>query len=100
MGVTPQSRCFCARPEDRRMAGLTCYSDADLRAFLLGDLPEKVAQTVSTHLETCPDCEAAARRLDRLTDSVIQGLRRVLAPGPADGRTATAAQNGTGGPTP
>ena len=30
---------------------------------LLGDLPEPRARSVGCHLETCPDCEAAARRL-------------------------------------
>ena len=40
-----------------------CVTDLELRAFLLGDLPEPQADGVSSHLEICPDCEAAARRL-------------------------------------
>src|SRR5205085_3461468 len=49
-----------------------------LRAYLLGDLPEPQADGVSSHLEFCPDCEAAARRLDDLSDPLIRSLQRVL----------------------
>ncbi len=62
------------------MAGSDCISDADLRAFLLGDLSEPAARGVACHLEACPECEAAARRLDGLTDSVVRGLRRAVRP--------------------
>src|SRR5262245_16133148 len=60
------------------MRGLACVNESDLRAFLLGELPERVCRTVSDHLETCTECEAAARRLDALTDPVIRSLRRVF----------------------
>jgi WD40 repeat protein len=58
-----------------------CTPEQDLRAFLLGDLPEHLAQTVGSHLEKCPECEAAARRLDTLSDALIHSLQRALAPG-------------------
>jgi eukaryotic-like serine/threonine-protein kinase len=77
--VTPFPRAAGAPPEENLMPGLACVSEADLRAFLLGKLPEPATRAVAAHLETCPDCEAAARRLDALTDPLIRGLRRVLA---------------------
>jgi tetratricopeptide (TPR) repeat protein len=55
-----------------------CVTDLDLRAFLLGDLPEPQSDGVSSHLESCPDCEAAARRLDGLSDRMVRSLQRVL----------------------
>jgi eukaryotic-like serine/threonine-protein kinase len=60
------------------MPGRGCITDLELRAFLLGDLPEPQADGVSSHLEICPDCEAAARRLDGVSDRVIRSLQRVL----------------------
>ena len=66
------------------MPGLECTSDANLRAFLLGELPERVARSIASHLEVCPECEAAARRLDGLTDPVIERLRRGVRPGRRD----------------
>jgi tRNA A-37 threonylcarbamoyl transferase component Bud32 len=75
------------------MPGLTCISDPELRAFLLGELPERVGRAVAAHLETCPNCEAAARRLDALTDPVIDRLRQALDPGAAG--AVTRAPDGT-----
>ncbi len=72
------------------MAALDCISDADLRAFVLGMLPERVAQAVCRHLESCVPCEAAARRLDDLADPLVAGLQRACRPGPADGAPTTA----------
>ncbi len=71
------------------MAGLGCISDASLRAFLLGEVPERVARSISSHLEVCPECEAAARRMDALTDPVIDRLRRAFTPDPRDVAVAT-----------
>src|SRR5262249_3531136 len=42
---------------------------------------ELLARTIGGHLETCPDCEAVARRLDDLTDPMIRSLQRALAAG-------------------
>jgi len=60
------------------MRGLACVNESDLRAFLLGELPERDCRAVSDHLETCAECEEAARRLDGLIDPVIRSLRRVF----------------------
>ena len=62
----------------RYMPGIDCVSEADLRAFLLGDLPERVADHVAQHLDGCRDCEAAARRFDQMTDPVIHCLRTAV----------------------
>src|SRR5271170_2727385 len=62
--------------EERSMPGLECVNESELRAFLLGQLPERVGQVVSAHLETCAACEALAGRLDRQTDPVVRALRR------------------------
>src|SRR5947209_9010601 len=75
----------------RNMPGLECVGEADLRAFLLGQLPLRVGRLVLSHLEVCPECEAAARRLDRQTDPVVRAIRQ--AAGTArDGAHAPASQ--------
>jgi tetratricopeptide (TPR) repeat protein len=71
------------------MPGMKCTSEANLRAFLLGELPERVARSIASHLEVCPDCEAVARRLDRLTDPVIDRLREVFDPAAETGTMTT-----------
>jgi tetratricopeptide (TPR) repeat protein len=58
------------------MAGIGCTSDQDLKAFLVGELPERLAVLVARHLELCPDCEERARRWDNLPDTAVQALRR------------------------
>src|SRR5581483_10907474 len=79
-----------------RMALTGCIGADELRAFVLGELPEGPGLAVTAHLEACPACEAAARALDDLADPLIDSLRRVLAvagpvappagyPGPAPG---------------
>jgi WD40 repeat protein/tRNA A-37 threonylcarbamoyl transferase component Bud32 len=65
------------------MPGSECVSEHDLRRLLLGELPEGAARAVARHLETCPACEAAARRLDSLADPFLHSLRQVVAPGAA-----------------
>jgi tetratricopeptide (TPR) repeat protein len=62
------------------MPELSCISEADLRAFLLGQLPERVARVVSGHLETCPGCEARARELERHTDALVRAIRQAARP--------------------
>jgi WD40 repeat protein/tRNA A-37 threonylcarbamoyl transferase component Bud32 len=83
------------------MPGPECVSEPDLRAFLLGALPERLARSVAGHLDGCPECEAAAARLDELTDPVIRSLRRGflrLGKGATSGTTsATATDPGDSG---
>jgi serine/threonine protein kinase/tetratricopeptide (TPR) repeat protein len=72
------------------MPGLNCVSDADLRAFLLGNLPERVGQAVCRHLESCGACEEALRRLDSVSDPLIAGLRQACRPGDPTAAQSTA----------
>jgi anti-sigma factor RsiW len=57
-----------------------CISDQDLRAYLLGTLPERVGRAVAAHLEGCPECDTRARRLDGATDPLVEQLRHALRP--------------------
>jgi serine/threonine protein kinase/WD40 repeat protein len=72
------------------MAGLRCISDADMRAFLLGRLSDRVGGAISAHLESCTTCEAAARRLDDLSDPILSSLRRAFSPEPRTSASETA----------
>jgi WD40 repeat protein/tRNA A-37 threonylcarbamoyl transferase component Bud32 len=60
------------------MRGVDCVSEADLRALLLGDLPDPVSRLVLHHLENCPECEATAQRLESCTDTFLGSLRQVV----------------------
>jgi serine/threonine-protein kinase len=58
------------------MAQTGCIADRDFQAFLLGELPDRLADAIACHLELCPDCETRASRYDDLADSAIRALRR------------------------
>src|SRR4051794_17272223 len=66
------------------MPSRQCVTDGELRAFLVGDLPDHLAEPIGSHLETCPTCEAAARRLDDQTDPLMRSLQRALGSGTRD----------------
>jgi serine/threonine-protein kinase len=62
--------------------GKTCVGEGDLREFLLGRMTDEQGEAVARHLEGCPACEAAARRLDGAADALVRSLRHALrAPG-------------------
>jgi eukaryotic-like serine/threonine-protein kinase len=69
------------------MPGAGCVSEPDLRAFVLGELPERLAGPLAAHLELCPACEQAARLLDSLTDPLLDSLRLVFRPAAGNGPT-------------
>src|SRR5437899_5469949 len=71
------------------MVGLGCVGEADLRALLAGELSETIVRAITLHLESCPACEAAAQRLDALTDPFIRSLRGRLYPSPGSPAAAT-----------
>jgi WD40 repeat protein/tRNA A-37 threonylcarbamoyl transferase component Bud32 len=58
------------------MPSLDCVSEADLRAFQLGELPGRVAALIADHLEACPACAARADELDSAADACVVQLRR------------------------
>jgi hypothetical protein len=76
------------------MPGPGCVSERDLRAFLLGELPERLVRPLAAHLEGCPACEQAARRLDALTDPLLRSLRLVFRPAAGNGPTPPQAPPG------
>jgi WD40 repeat protein/anti-sigma factor RsiW len=85
------------------MAELDCIPEADLQAFVLGELPERPADAIAHHLARCPACEARAGRLDELADSAIQALRQPASDPAAPARTslnAGPAGEGEAAPTP
>jgi hypothetical protein len=53
-----------------------CIPEADLRAFQLGEMPERLAEVVARHLEECPTCEALACRLDGVSDPILGLVRQ------------------------
>src|SRR5262249_9945279 len=55
-----------------------CPSREELLALHLGELDETQIARVGGHLLSCPCCEEEARRLDRLSDSVVVSLRQSL----------------------
>ncbi len=63
---------------DRISTDLHCIREADLRAYVLGELPSRVVRLVADHLSNCSLCEAKARQLDNATDPLIRGIRLVL----------------------
>jgi serine/threonine-protein kinase len=71
------------------MPGVDCFSDEDLRAYLLGDLPERLSRSVSHHLESCAACEAVIRRLDAQVDPFLRCLRQALDAAPNDALSST-----------
>jgi WD40 repeat protein/tRNA A-37 threonylcarbamoyl transferase component Bud32 len=58
------------------MAEMGCIPEADLKAFVLGELPPRLADAVARHLVACPACEERAGRWDNLSDAAIQALRQ------------------------
>ncbi len=58
------------------MRRTNCLTQAELTALQFGDLPETVLEEVAEHLDHCPQCEAAARTLDGLSDPVVAGVRQ------------------------
>src|SRR5262245_58493530 len=56
----------------------SCPSREELLALHLGELDETQIARVGGHLLSCPCCEEEARRLDRLSDSVVVSLRQSL----------------------
>jgi tetratricopeptide (TPR) repeat protein/tRNA A-37 threonylcarbamoyl transferase component Bud32 len=79
------------------MSELRCVSDPDLRAYVLGKLPERISRSVADHLECCSECATRAQGLDGAADPLVDCLRHALKPTATlgvtsgDGSAATAA---------
>jgi tetratricopeptide (TPR) repeat protein len=57
-----------------------CPTPAELSAFNWGELSESQLEQVAEHLESCPECESAARALDGVADPVIAALQHAPSP--------------------
>jgi anti-sigma factor RsiW len=68
----------------------------ELSAFHRGELPEPALRALAAHLESCPTCEAAARALDEVSDSVVSAYRHSALSGPAPALCSVRAKYPTG----
>jgi serine/threonine protein kinase len=77
------------------MADGDCVGEEELRGLLRGELPDAVAGGITRHIEACPRCEEAARRLDAETEPFVSCLRLALRrrERPADPSTGTMRQD-------
>jgi serine/threonine protein kinase/WD40 repeat protein len=55
-----------------------CVTEADLRAFQLGELPDRLGTLVAEHLEACPGCAARAASFDTIVDPCIVQMRQAV----------------------
>jgi tRNA A-37 threonylcarbamoyl transferase component Bud32 len=60
------------------MSTTGCLSEQELRAYVVGELPERIGQRVADHLASCSSCELTVQRLDGLCDPALAALRRAL----------------------
>ncbi len=58
------------------MNQLACPDAEQLRDYILGKLPEDVAQETERHLQACQACEATAVGLETQVDSLIEEIRQ------------------------
>lgn len=67
----------------------SCLTEPTIQAYLLGELSAAELESVASHLEECPRCDAVAERLDAsASDVALQALRENN--GGNEQRTATA----------
>src|SRR5262249_17723882 len=59
-----------------------CVGEGELRAFLLGDLPDDAIPDVALHLARCPACEERAARRDGSAAPLLRSLQRAFCVGP------------------
>src|SRR5262249_26704132 len=75
-----------------------CISDEELRAFLVGELPEESCQVLVAHLETCPACHGRAARLAGEPAPRLPSLQRASAASNPQPTQDTAADDDECGP--
>src|SRR5258707_997153 len=56
---------------------LTCPSQAELSAYLLGSLAEGQSEALERHAESCPACQEKLTALETQGDDLLAGLRRL-----------------------
>jgi hypothetical protein len=58
------------------MNKITCPDQEQLRAYILGKLPEDIAEQTEGHLQVCQACEATAESLETQVDGLIEQIRQ------------------------
>src|SRR5687768_8049199 len=58
------------------MSSNSCPSDAELAAFVAGELGSRGTERVAAHLEECPTCPARLEALEAQPDEMQQAIRR------------------------
>ncbi len=51
-----------------------CPEPEQLRAFVLGKLPEEASDAIAAHLDHCPACESTISGMDRMNDTLVSQL--------------------------
>jgi serine/threonine protein kinase len=73
---------------ERFMDRHDCVTEVDLRAFQLGELPDRLGALVSEHLAVCPACAARADGFDTIVDPYILQMRQAVGQSSSVGRSA------------
>ncbi len=64
------------------MSAAKCPNRSTLFDYLVGKLPEDASDSLSTHVESCPDCQAELATLSDIEDTLIGQLRGAAPPEP------------------
>lgn len=81
------------------MPRLTCPSEHELHAYLLGETSDVELEAIAIHLDECHRCDAVVNALDGLADSLVNGLRKYQ-PAPIDRPTISWSTARDVAPTP
>jgi RND family efflux transporter MFP subunit len=57
------------------MATALCPSCVELNDYAVGKLSDRESESVASHLDACPECQAALAGLQEAEDSLVAGLR-------------------------
>ena len=60
----------------------TCPSREELMDYVVGKLPDEASDTVASHLDACPDCQAKLATLPEPDDTLVARLRGPVLPDP------------------
>ena len=64
------------------MSPAECPNRSTLFDYLVGKLPDDASDSLSAHLDSCPDCQAELATLSDIEDTLIGQLRGAAAPEP------------------
>ncbi len=78
------------------MSNLPCFTESELRAFLNGELAGDRLRALAEHLRGCPSCGIAVARLDGVSNTGLEMLRRAAELGENAGTVVQAAGTSPG----